>query len=137
MFKEQGNESSTLYHYEEYVKFYKKLTQSSEKQAIAEERARFKVEQIEKSNEVVNARNQVLQGRNKLYTVAAGSLLFIGSIGFLYFIKLRKLNKQIEAQNLKIEGQNTELRKLNNTKDRFFGIIAHDLRNPLVAFQGV
>lgn len=33
--------------------------------------------------------------------------------------------------------QNRQLLQLNQTKDKFFGIIAHDLRNPLSAFQGV
>ncbi len=39
-----------------------------------------------------------------------------------------------QAQNLRII--NTELERLNRTKDKFFSIIAHDLRNPFNAIIG-
>lgn len=39
-------------------------------------------------------------------------------------------NQKIEEQYEKIQKQNRELEDLNATKDKFFSIIAHDLRNP-------
>lgn len=39
-------------------------------------------------------------------------------------------SQQIEEQFNKIHEQNSELEALNATKDKFFSIIAHDLRNP-------
>lgn len=52
-----------------------------------------------------------------------------------YRIKV-KANIQLREMNKKINEQNQELAAINATKDKFFSIIAHDLKNPLSAFIG-
>lgn len=44
-------------------------------------------------------------------------------------------NQLIITQKETLEKQNTSLHELNATKDLFFSIIAHDLKNPLGAFK--
>ena len=44
-----------------------------------------------------------------------------------------KANKIIKEFNLKLEDSNGKLQLINSTKDKFFTIIAHDLRSPLGA----
>lgn len=53
----------------------------------------------------------------------------------------KKMNKMLEEKNTELDTANeklreseTNLRDLNHTKDRFFSIIAHDLKNPLHSF---
>jgi CheY-like chemotaxis protein len=55
------------------------------------------------------------------------------------------INKPFQAQevlarvdtHLKLRAQSKKLQELNATKDRFFSIIAHDLRGPLGGFMGL
>lgn len=45
--------------------------------------------------------------------------------------------RQIAAQNKQISNQNRLLKKSNNEKLRLISILAHDLRNPMIAITGV
>lgn len=49
--------------------------------------------------------------------------------------KLRKFQVELDETNKKINAQNEELTKLNQTKDKFFSIVSHDIRNPLTAIM--
>jgi len=49
-------------------------------------------------------------------------------------IDLKKAKKTISQQKEEIEKHREQLKALNTSKDRFFSIIAHDLRNPIAGF---
>jgi len=49
---------------------------------------------------------------------------------YIRYVEKGKLNKRLAASE-------AELKKLNHAKDRFFGILSHDLRNPLMAFESL
>jgi len=68
-----------------------------------------------------------------LMSVIAALIVLI--LLFNYRVKV-KANKQLLEKNKKIEEQNDELAAINATKNKFFSIIGHDLKNPLSAFIG-
>ena len=81
------------------------------------------IEILNLNKEKENQQQQVqkAEGRQKLYLLAAGSLLLFLILGGWAFLKLRK--------------QQQELLSTNQVKNRLFSIIAHDLRGMIIPFQ--
>jgi len=46
------------------------------------------------------------------------------------------MNRTLAAHREAIDGKNIELERLNQTKDKFFSVVAHDLRSPLNSLFG-
>lgn len=51
-------------------------------------------------------------------------------------IKLIKINKLLKKQNYQIKANQSKLQYISETKNKFFSIIAHDLKNPFNALLG-
>lgn len=82
------------------------------------------------------------------YQQTAWQLLGVGLLSLLFYIIYRqrlrmarqeqeRLERIIKERTATISQKNEELSTLNETKDRLFAILAHDLRNPVLAFQNL
>ncbi len=109
---------------------------SKEKNQLVESFTRLY--QLEKQNSLLEIENNLKDDRARqknivLYSIAGFSIITIFLMVSLFRIikKIRIKNDQLEQKNKIIEYQNEKLEVLNSTKDKFFGIISHDLRAPL------
>lgn len=86
----------------------------------------------------------LLQQRNKTQAIInyilISVLLLVLALAFTTYKngqKRKQINRILSKQKEEIVAQRNQLEELLNMKDRFFGIISHDLRSPVNSLQGI
>lgn len=85
--------------------------------------------------------NEKALAKQKNYVYASLAILLILAIITLLVRRSEKiqknLNKELHSKKTDLEKNEVELKAINETKDKMFSIIGHDLRGPIGAFQGL
>ncbi len=133
----RGEYQSALQNYEKANLYRDSIELEEAKMQLNKERtdmrviaAKDKVAKAEEEKALIEREALLVAKQNQLYSILAFLLVAILLAGAYFFYQLRKSKRQIESQNL-------QLQQLNDTKDKFFGIIAHDVRSPIIALESV
>jgi signal transduction histidine kinase len=94
----------------------------------------------------INQKNELYKKSFLLYSSIILSIFLVIVVLIIYFLYKGKTNanillsiknKEIENQKNELNSLNLELQKSNSAKDKFFSIIAHDLKSPFSGFIGI
>jgi signal transduction histidine kinase len=146
--EESENYKGALAQYRKYVSLEDSLFSEITKRKIAETVARYEIEKKEQENEALR---KDAAARERVFYIVAGAALSIFILSVVLFIlynrqremvktlrhlnsRIMLLNDEVEDQKTVLEAQNEALTAINSKKDRFFSILAHDVR---AAFAGV
>lgn len=128
--EQKGDFAQALSHYKRFFALHDKIYSGNAQEKLKQEQVRQNVEDYQKEKEQAERETALLNVQNRLYLVLSLAFMAIILIGGYLLMRLRSAQKLLKAQNL-------QLQELNRTKDKFFGIIAHDIRSPMVALEGV
>ena len=126
----KGDYKSAFKSQQSFLAFSDSLYKEEVVLKLKSEQVRQDVISFKNEKELAEQNSSLLKQRNKLYVALGVILLFVIAMMAYLYLKLRKEKAKTQTQNL-------QLTNLNRTKDKFFGLIAHDLRNPLLGFQTV
>ncbi len=126
-----------------YDTLHKSLFNENQSADISKLRAMYEQEISEKEISQLQSESQVQKMLNKVFI---SFIIVIVALVVIIAVNLRskkRTNQMLAERNLQISNaiqklseSETELQKLNMSKDRIFSVVAHDLRNPVAAVTG-
>ncbi|MRT94395.1 tetratricopeptide repeat-containing sensor histidine kinase [Ancylomarina sp. 16SWW S1-10-2] len=132
-----GLAEKTFFEYDSLRNLYIKNEKS---ETFIQMQTLYETDKKEKENELLKAQNKLTQNnlkeeirRKNQFIISFGISIVILIVIIFLLRKMSKAHKVIKNFNNKLEESNEKLKLINNTKDKFSSIIAHDLRSPLGA----
>jgi len=121
-----------------YIAYHDTVFNEESDKRMKETEVKYETEKKEKENEILKRQQQIneLKLEKKTtgqYYLIAGTVLLLVLIAVIYgrYRYKQKTNLILEETNRKLLISEKNLKETVDAKDKFFSIIAHDLRNPL------
>ena len=137
LYKGVGNSDKAYDHLNQYLIYRDSINNEEVIRKMADLRTEYEVGQKQIEVDLLNSQARI----QRIILVGVIVVLMLVFVLAYVLYKLYKLRdraiKIAHKRRQVISSQRNELARLNETKDKFFSIISHDLRAPVNNFQGV
>lgn len=124
-------------HQSQYISYRDSINNEETTQKIADLRTEFEVAQKQSEIDLLTEKDK----RSKIWALSLTIVvMLVGILAYVLFRNNRRkrfINNKLLRQKKILKSHRDMLHSLNQTKDRFFSIISHDLRGPVNAFNGI
>jgi signal transduction histidine kinase len=135
--KRNSSLQMALYHLEKAKNISDSLTAARSESVLSDLESKLELDRQTLVNRLLEEKQTVqekqLVFRRRLNFIAVLAILVI--LVLLYFVF--ESGKERKKANQLLNEQKKELEDLNQTKDKLFAIVAHDLRSPMASMQGM
>ncbi|GMQ24181.1 hypothetical protein Aoki45_08630 [Algoriphagus sp. oki45] len=151
VYKAQGNINQAFFHLSSYQVLSDSLQSKASRDRLALMQGMFDQDLATKQVELLKAQNESqkyrIQANNRYMLIGGIASFMILVLGIWMFFLHRNLKKthadllvqqqKSESQNLELEAKSKELSEINETKNKLFSILGHDLKGPIGQVKSV
>lgn len=126
----QKEDSKSLQYYKTYYTYRDSIVNVENVKQVESLRADFEINQKQTEVDLLQTQKKNQQAILILAAVIIIVFIILLLVIFAYYRSKTKVNRILEDQKASLE-------RLNETKDKFFSIISHDLRGPIHSLMGI